>query len=126
MLNAARKILAARMATWTTTPIHWPNTAPLTTSNAPWVRFAVIGNGDALAVLSPNPPSYESGFVAVQVFASAGTGDGTASTLSDAIADLFRGYESGGVQCGNAKKQTIGPADGWYQINITVPWTITG
>ena len=125
MLNTARAILAARMAEWTTTPICWPNTPPLTALNVPWVRFAVLGAGDVYEPLSAGAPVAEAGRVAVQVFVPSGSGDGTASTLADSIADLFRNYTSSKLQCGAIKRQTIGDADGWYQINISAPWVIT-
>ena len=126
MYNAARAILAARMATWTTTPIHWPNTPPLTVTASAWVRFAVISNGDAAAWITSGHPGFESGFVAAQVFVPSGSGDGTASALADSVAALFREYTSGQLSCGPATVRTVGDADGWYQINISVPWTISG
>lgn len=125
MLNTARAIMAARMAEWTTTPICWPNTPPLTALNAPWVRFAVLSSGDVYEPLSAGAPVAESGRVAVQVFVPSGSGDGTASTLADSIADMFRSYQSNKLHCGAIKRQTIGDADGWYQINISAPWVIT-
>ena len=125
MLNAARAILAARMAEWTTTPICWPNTAPLTALDVPWVRFAVLSAGDVYEPLSAGAPVAEAGRVAVQVFAPSGSGDGTASTLADSIGDLFRNYTSNKLQCGAIKRQTIGDAAGWYQLNISAPWIIT-
>lgn len=125
MYNAARAILAARMKTWATTPICWPNTDPLTSLNVPWVRFSVLSNGDAVSYITPGGTVAESGFVAVQVFVPSGTGDGTATTLSDSIATLFRNYSVSGVQCGTPRKQTVGDADGWYQINVTIPWFYT-
>ena len=125
MLNTARAILAARMATWTTTPICWPNTLPLTALNSPWVRFAVLCSGDVYEPLSAGAPVAEAGRVAVQVFVPSGSGDGIASTLADSIADLFRNYQSNKLHCGAIKRQTIGDADGWYQINISAPWVIT-
>lgn len=100
MLNAARAILAARMATWTTTPICWPNTAPLTAINVPWVRFAVLSAGDVYEPLSAGAPVAEAGRVAVHaVFVPSGSGDGTTSTLADSIADLFRNYTSSKLHC---------------------------
>lgn len=125
MLNTARAILAARMAEWTTTPICWPNTAPLTAFNAPWVRFAVLSAGDVYEPLSAGAPVAEAGRVVVQVFVPSGSGDGTASMLADSIGDLFRNYTSNKLQCGAIKRQTIGDADGWYQLNISAPWIIT-
>lgn len=125
MLNDARKILAARMATWTATPICWPNTPPLTALNTPWVRFTVVGGGDAYATISTGAAIAERGRVVVQIFAPSGTGDGTISTLRDGIAALFRKYTTSGLYCGAISEQCVGDSDGWYQINISSPWIIT-
>lgn len=124
MLNAARAILAARMATWTTTPICWPNTAPLTSSNAPWVRFAVIDSRPMTDYLVSGPNT-GAGYVAVQCFAPSGSGDGAISGHASSIAALFRRYQSGKLICGTPDIRTIGESGGWYQINVVIPWTIT-
>jgi len=124
MLATARAKLAARMATWTTTPICWPNTPPLTSLNVPWVRFHVLAGGELGYVTEG--PVFEDGWCVVQCFAPSGSGDGTVSTYADAIASLFRRYQSGTLICGTPKKVTVGDSDGWYQINVKIPWTIAG
>ena len=126
MANAARQILAARMAEWTTTPICWPNTPPLESTGVPWVRFAVIETGDTTEyVTTGGGPVIPGGLVVVQVFAPSGEGDGDASALADQIAALFRGYSSGGLFCGKIRRSVVGTNDGWYQINISAPWLYT-
>ena len=124
MFATARAKLAARMATWTTTPICWPNTPPLTSSNVPWVRFHVLGGDEQSYVTSG--PVFESGWCVVQCFAPAGSGDGAISTHADNIATLFRRYQSETLICGAPEKVTVGESDGWYQINVKIPWTIAG
>ena len=122
MFATARAKLAARMATWTTTTICWPNTPPLTSSNAPWVRFHVLGGGEQAYVTTG--PVFESGWCVVQCFAPSGSGDGTAATLADSIGALFSKYASGGVQCHEPKAPVVVGSDnlGWYQINAIIPW----
>lgn len=121
MIATVRAILAARMATWTTTPICWPNTPPLSTLNAPWVRFAVITTGRAWPMTGTKRILY--GEVVVQIFAPSGSGDGVAATLADSIGALFSKYSASGVQCDEPQAPAvIGGADGWYQINAVIPW----
>ena len=123
MINAVRAILSARMATWTTTPISWPNTAPLMASNSPWVRFNVIPFARTWPTTPAGTKRVMDGEVVVQVFAPSGSGDGTAATLADAIGTLFSKYASGGVQCHEPKAPVVvGDMDGWYQINAIIPW----
>ena len=123
MINAVRSVLSTRMATWTTTPISWPNTAPLTASNAPWVRFLVIPFARTWPTTPAGTKRVMDGEVVVQVFAPSGSGDGTAATLADSIGTLFSKYASGGVQCHEPKAPVVvGDMDGWYQINAIIPW----
>ena len=123
MIATVRATLAARMATWTTTPIVWPNTPPLTASNVPWVRFTAI----AFARIWPTTPAgtkrVMDGEVIVQCFVPSGSGDGVAATLADAIGTLFNKYAADGVQCHEPKAPVVvGDVGGWYQINAIIPW----
>lgn len=123
MIATVRAALAARMATWTTTPIAWPNTPPLTASNAPWVRFSVIPFARTWPTTPSGTKRVMDGEIVVQVFVPSGSGDGQAATLADAIGTLFNKYASGGVQCHEPKAPVVvGDMDGWYQINAIIPW----
>lgn len=123
MIATVRATLAARMATWTTTPIAWPNTPPLTASNAPWVRFTVIPFSRTWPTTPAGTKRVMDGEVVVQVFVPSGSGDGQAATLADAIGALFSKYAASGVQCHEPKAPVVvGDMDGWYQINAIIPW----
>ena len=123
MINAVRSILAARMATWTTTQICWPNTPPLTALNTPWVRFTVIPFSRTWPTVPAGTKRVMDGEIVVQVFVPSGSGDGAAATLADSIGTLFSGYASGGVQCHEPSAPVVvGDMDGWYQINAKIPW----
>jgi hypothetical protein len=121
MINTVRAILAAKMATWATTPISWPNTKPLTSLNVPWVRFSCLAHDRIWPMTGTK--RILTGEVVVQIFAPSGSGDGAASILADSIGALFSQYASGGVQCDEPDAPTvIGDQDGWYQINASIPW----
>lgn len=125
MLATARAKLSARMATWTTTPICWPNTPPLTSLNAAWVRFHVLA-GDEQAYVTSGPV-FLAGWCVVSCFAPSGSGDGTVSGHADSIATLFRQYQSETLFCGAPEMATVGDdSNGWFQINVKIPWTIAG
>ena len=123
MIATVRATLATRMATWTTTPIAWPNTPPLTASNAPWVRFSVIPFSRTWPTTPAGTNRVMDGEIVVQVFVPSGSGDGQAATMADAIGTLFGKYVAGGVQCHEPKAPVVvGDMDGWYQINAIIPW----
>lgn len=123
MINLVRPILAARMATWITTPISWPNTPALTAQNVPWVRFSVIPFARTWPTTPGGTKRIMDGEIVVQVFVPSGSGDGVAMTRAEAISALFSRYKSGGVECSEPKEPVIvGDNDGWYQINAIIPW----
>lgn len=126
LLDVASGILAARMATCTAHPICWPNTPPLTSSNAPWVRFTVLPGELQKPYIGPQQDHDLWGYVSAQVFAPSGGGDGVARRAAWSIGELFRRYESGGLWCGLPEYRAVGDNEGFYQINVLVPWTITG
>ena len=126
LLDVASGILAARMATYTTHPICWPNTPPLASLNAPWVRFTVLPGELRKPYIGPQSSHDLWGYVSVQVFAPSGGGDGVARRAAWVIGELFRRYESGGLWCGLPEYRAVGDNEGFYQINVLVPWTITG
>ena len=123
MINAVRSVLSSRMATWTTTPISWPNTAPLTASNAPWVRFSVIPFHRTWPTTPAGTKRVMDGEVVVQCFVPSGSGDGAAATLADSAGSHFSNHSASGVQCHEPKAPVVvGDMDGWYQINAIIPW----
>lgn len=123
MIATVRAALAARMATWTTTQIAWPNTPPLTASNAPWVRFSVIPFARTWPTTPAGTKRVMDGEIVVQVFVPSGSGDGKAATLADAIGTMFSKYSASGVQCHEPKAPVVvGDMDGWYQVNAIIPW----
>lgn len=127
MLNQARIILATHMRdSWTKTEIAWANTPPKTIENKCWVRFTVLGGAQDVPCIGPQSPLTEKGFAVVQVFAPGGAGDGMAGQLADEAARLFRRFESGPLFCGVPEKKTVGTVNGWFQINVSVPWEIYG
>lgn len=124
MSVTARQILAARMATWRTTPVCWPNTPPLTNLNKPWVRFNVIDATPTIQNTFDLPYQLTRGFVAIQVFTPAGSGDGTAWALANQVKALFDAFESGNLACEICEIKTVGTADGWYQLNVSCRWIL--
>ena len=123
MIATIQPILEARMAAWTTAPICWPNTPPLTSSNAPWVRFAVIPFAKTWPTTPAGTKRVMDGEIVVQVFVPSGKGAGQARTLADAIGAHFNKYASGGVQCHEPSAPVVvGDMDGWFQINAIIPW----
>lgn len=106
----------------TTTPIRWDNTdADLyPPDEKEWVRLS-IQPGAAAQVAMPNDFRH-SGIIFVQVFVEKGIGEGRALDLADAAAAIFRGQSANGITYRAPSPSKAGPREGYYQINVSIPY----
>ena len=108
------------------TPIAWPN-VNFTPPSGPWVRFNVLdGEGAWRSIGSPgsNIAGYV-GVVVIQIFVPLLSGESTARDLADDAAAIFQGQVISGIRFSPATAQILNTslADGWHQINVTIPFS---
>lgn len=111
------------------TPIAWPN-VEFTKPNpqSAWVRVVVDGNVAGQAAFGDGVLHRTSGLVFIQVFVPDNDGPNEANTLSQSAADALQykriEYVSGGrpIRTWGAVIRSIGNSDGWYQVNVTIPF----
>lgn len=106
-------------------PIDWPNmirTGPhLRTGTVPWVDFQFTLDGSDQHTLGPTGARVftRTGSVVAMIFVPAGKrGLVDANTLVMAAVSAFEGKSVSGVTFNRVGPKTIGPADGWYQVNV--------
>ena len=88
-----------------------------------WVRLNVLTGISTVASLGGATNLYRSvGVVVVQVFVKEGEGARKALLLADTVAAIFRGIQADGVLYRAPSIDRIGPSDGWYQINVNIPF----
>ena len=107
------------------TPIAWPN-VNFTPPSGAWVRFNVLdGEGSWRSIGSPgnNLAGYV-GVVVIQIFVPLLSGESTARDLADAAAAIFQGQVIDGIRLAVPTIQVLNTslADGWHQINVSVPF----
>lgn len=107
------------------TPIAWPN-VNFTPPSGPWVRFNVLdGEGAWRSIGSPgsNLAGYV-GVVVIQIFVPLLSGESTARDLADAAAVIFQGKVISRIRFSPATVQILNTslADGWHQINVSIPF----
>lgn len=107
------------------TPIAWPN-VNFTPPSGPWVRFNVLdGEGAWRSIGSPgsNIAGYV-GVVVIQVFVPLLSGESIARDYADAAAEIFQGQVISGIRFSPATVQILNTslADGWHQINVSIPF----
>jgi hypothetical protein len=104
---------------WMTTPIAYENVSFNPPSNSPWIRLFII-NGDS-GYNTLNSFRYV-GVVTIQVFTPQNGGTNTARKYADTISAIFRGKEFDGLIFRASTVKSVGISDGWYQVNVTIPF----
>lgn len=102
-----------------TIPVSYPNVAFTPPTGAPWVRVSIADATAKQASLGATQNFHRhNGIVTIEVFAPVATGDSQALTLADDAADIFRGWQSVGVQFRTPSIRTIGSDGTWYQVTV--------
>lgn len=104
--------------------IAWPNTQFTPTVGSAWVRFSLqqvladqIGFGSSVV------RDRHQGTVFVQVFAPTDKGVKSALEIADDAAAALRRYSTTGLFTRTPLVQDVGPTDdGWYQVNVSIPY----
>ena len=91
---------------------------------ASWVRLTIIPGDGFQASLGTPRVWRATGIVVVQVFSPLGEGDGSAYSLADDVAAIFRGVTVQGVVFRAPSLTHIGPDGAWYQINVATPFQV--
>lgn len=125
--EATRQAIEARLAAnWTTTPIKFENVPFVETVDPYLALFILDGEGNQITVGDPVVKRW-TGLILIQVFVPQDTGTKLARTYADSLGALFERQTfsagaSGTIRSRIASIQSIGVKDGWYQINVTVPF----
>ena len=109
-------------------PVAWPNVQfdpKVSFSEATqdgWVRLTVIVSGARQVSTSGDVVrSRTRGITEVQIFTPLGTGDESATGISDDVVSSLQFVTLDGVVIGAASPHPIGTTqDGWYQTNVSV------
>ena len=104
------------------TPVAWPNAAFTPPDDEPWVRLTIKG-GDGRQVATTGRRIRRSGVVIVQVFTPEGEGDAPARSIADEVAAIFEAMTLDGVRFKAASNEVVGAHEGWFQINVEIPFS---
>jgi hypothetical protein len=126
--EAIRLAVEGHMATWSEAPIAWDNypesqaVKDAQVAKAPWVRVA-INHGDSFtAGLGSAPHVRRTGLISLQVFTGEDKSSRNAHLIADSLAKHLQYYTDGPFSTRAASMQRVGPRDGYYQANVTVPF----
>lgn len=88
-----------------------------------WVRCTINHGVSLVASISNQPETRRTGLLQLQIFTPENRGSRPAALLADSLADHFEYWEDGHLTTEAASVQRIGPSDGWYQYNVSVPFS---
>ena len=105
-------------------PVSWPNEDFTPPTDKTYVKFFIL-NGETRIVDIGSPiKTYRStGVIFLQLLAPPRTGNGLVKSQADTMAAIFRSWCGSSVRCRAATVKEIGlDADGWYQVNVKIPF----
>lgn len=111
---------------WATTKIAWDNVHFVPPSGEAWVAFHVFEDASNRVNIGMPGIHRTSGTIVVNVMVPENTGTNTARGYADTIAAIFRDAVFNGITCREATVTNAGVNEGWYQINVTIPFQWDG
>lgn len=90
-----------------------------------WVRFNILQGGGNQASIGAAVRQYRHvGVITVQVFVKENGGSRAAKSLCDSAGNIFRGksFEDDNIVCRAPGITEVGSDDGWYQVNVDIPF----
>ena len=126
--EAIRLAVETHMMSWSDAPIAIdgsltpPDVQAAQDDKQPWVRLT-INHGDSFtAGLGSEPHVRRTGLVMVQIFTPENKGSRPAALLADSLAEHLQYHRDGPLETLAASVQRVGPSQGTYQYNVSVPF----
>lgn len=132
--SQAREAIEGRLsAVWDMNfcPVQFGNTGILTkdTSNLnkpsktpQWISHNIIG-GAVFTNEVTNSITNVTGFININIFTDTNIGSDAALKIADQLFNIYNQAVFNGIQCAWASLRVAPPNNGWYQVNISIPYT---
>lgn len=91
-------------------------------SSVNWMRVNILNSDSKQISLGNNPYYRYKGLLIFQIFTKPNTGSGKCNQIADTITTLFRSTSLGSITFKTPMKDVIGEVDGWFQVNVSVPF----
>jgi hypothetical protein len=124
----ARRDIENRMNdNWATTPIAWDNVHFNPPENGdPWVAFHIYEDATNRITIG-NPGVHRiSGTIVINIMVKENSGTAEARGYADTIGAIFRDAVFSGITCREVTLTPAGVNNGWYQLNLTIPFQWDG
>jgi len=109
---------------YSTTPVAYDNHEFVKpTDGSSWVRFTILeGDSDLAGIGASTRLFRNTGVIVCQVFIQAGKGSKPALDIIDVLTTLWSGASFNGITCRAASVARVGTDEGWYQVNLSIPY----
>jgi hypothetical protein len=124
--SASVAIQSSFSTSWgSATAVAYPGVRYEPAVGTPFVRIAIIPGESLQASMAgvTRRTFRHIGVVIVQCFRPTHEGEKTALTLAENAAAVFRGTTISGIVFRAPTYETVGSSGGWYQVNVTVPFS---
>lgn len=127
--DAERKIIEGQFNSgWqSSAPVKYENVEFSEPVNQPWAALFINPGEGFQASLNPNPTHRIPGVIVVQIFTPKDKGTAQAKKLADKAAGIFRRQvftdpTAGKIVCKTPTLRPAGEVQGWYQLNVIIPY----
>jgi len=123
-----RKAIETRFAAnFTALPVQYENQRFAMPATGGWARLTIRNAGAGQISTGSSPLHRYAGVILADVFMPEETGSQAARTHADTIEAIFRRAQfssgsSGTILCRTPSITTVGVADGWFQVQVSVPF----
>ncbi|EOG2471107.1 TPA: phage tail terminator-like protein [Klebsiella pneumoniae] len=121
-----RNAVISRMAAQTaiaSDAVNYPNGPVFDPSNRDiWARLTNIAGQAGATEIGDGPVVHRTGLLIIQLFVPVGSGTLLISRTADKIRELFEFQDDGRLSYFAVSCYDAGEADGWYQINLNIPY----
>ncbi|EOD8971519.1 phage tail terminator-like protein, partial [Klebsiella quasipneumoniae] len=87
-----------------------------------WARLTNIAGQAGATEIGDGPVVHRTGLLIIQLFVPVGSGTLLISRTADKIRELFEFQDDGRLSYFAVSCYDAGEADGWYQINLNIPY----
>lgn len=110
-------------SSWATaTPIDWDNVPYRPVAGASFVRIRVINGFSTQASIGYSALFRSDGIISIGIFTPQNVGRKAADDYADRACAVFRRWSSSGLTCRAPYVTRVGEDDGWFHVNVTVPY----
>lgn len=119
-IESDRAIIEQLLASnWATTDIAWDNVQYVPVIGTSYITAKIASGEDQFSTVQ----SYKQiGLLVIQIFVPENVGSATARGYADTLAGFFRRVSQSGIDFRLPTTTIVGISNGWYQINLSVPY----